>query len=110
MGFDTRVSSTNRFVKIGVLTINTIGTYGTKYIKGSSITKLIDKTIKWFSDQNINLEVTIKLRVFDNSWNRSELSTYVENYSNVRNLIETVKFNQQPNIERTLYVENIILH
>lgn len=110
MGFDTRVSSTNIFVKIGILTINTRGTYGTKYIKGSSITKLIDKTIKWFSDQNINLEVTIKLRVFDNSWNRSELSTYVENYSNVRNLIETVKFNQQPNIERTLYVENIILH
>lgn len=110
MGFDTRVSSTNNFVKLGILTINTKGTYGTRYIKGSSITKLIDKTIDWFKEQNINLEVTIKLRVLDDLWNRRDLSSYAENYSDVRNLLETVKFNQQPNIERTIYVENIKLH
>ena len=108
MHFNTRVTSKNCFVNLGVLTLDTKHVNGNKYINGSSITKLIDKTINWFSEHKINLEVTVKVRVLDTSWNRRELSTYVENYNSIKGFLETVEFRQQPNVERTVYVNNFL--
>ena len=106
MNFDIRLTPTNCFINLGVLTLDKQGVDENKYIKGSSINKLIDKTIQWFKEQGVNLDVDIKFRVLDQRWGRNELSSYVEKYKDIKSLIEVAEFDQQPDFERTLYIKN----
>ena len=110
MDFDIRPTPTNCFINLGVLTLDMQGVDENKYIKGSSINKLIDKTIKWFREQGVNLDVNIKFRVLDQRWNRNELSSYVEKYKGIKGLIEIADFAQQIDLDRTIYIKNRSMH